>query len=59
MTVGELIEQLSTFAPELTVLRGDNSGGYEAVYPPRYMEDVVEIGCDSTGRHLTPAIVLA
>ena len=58
MTVGELIEQLRTFAPGLMVLRGDNSGGYEATYPPRYEEDVAEIGCDATKRHLTPAVII-
>ncbi len=42
MAVGELIERLSTFELGLTVLRGDNSGGYEAIYSPRHKKDVVD-----------------
>jgi hypothetical protein len=34
MTVGELIDLLGSFDPDTLVVRGDNSGGYEAIRRP-------------------------
>jgi len=43
MTVGELIEHLNTFDYATLVVRGDNSGGYEAIHRPRKEDGVQEL----------------
>ena len=47
MTVGELIQHLEAFPADTLALRGDNSGGYEAIHEPR-QDSVTELAVDGT-----------
>jgi len=56
MTVGELIDWLGSFDPDMLVVRGDTSGGCEHIYRPHGEDRVTELLVGKTRR--TSAVIV-